>query len=299
MKLSYVVSLLAICLIAYSTLFAADPPRIVSYQGRVTDSGGQPIDTTADIIFAIFTDSIGGVQLWKETHFGVTVQNGLFEVLLGTSQYLTDEVLDGSTRWLGMAIDSDDLLTPLTPITSSAYAIRAEQAGYALTIADNSVTTSKVSPNGVHPSDILAEPGLAVDDSLGVGIDLDLSWTVVARSEISCPTAGYVVALSTMKGSSFAENYWQSVVFGITADSTALASDDRHQWDVPQALSSTYARVTLVAQKITEIPSAGDYVFYLIAKKQNPPNTSTGVSCVRLNLMYFPTAYGTVDCQSY
>lgn len=294
-----VISLLTICLLTYSTVFAADPPRLISYQGRMTDSGGSPVDTTVDITFAIFSDSLAADKIWEEVHSGVPIKNGLFEVLLGSSEYLKDDVLDGTTRWLGIAIDGGGLMMPLEPVVSSAYAIRAERAGYALSIANNSVNSSKIISNGVYPSDILAEPGLSVDAELGYGISMNTTWKVVARSEISCPAAGYVVALSTMIGATMAYDSKQAVMFGITTDTTELPPDDTHQWDVPRTSYSQYARGSLVAQRVTEIPSAGDYTFYLIARKLFDVVSSTSVDNARLNLMYFPTAYGTVESQSY
>ena len=58
-------------------------PQLISFQGRLTDAEGHPLDTTVPMTFAIFNDQLGTTQLWKEAHPNVVVRDGMFEVLLG------------------------------------------------------------------------------------------------------------------------------------------------------------------------------------------------------------------------
>ena len=55
----------------------------MSYQGRLTDSGGNPVNGTRNFVFRLFTATTGGSPIWTETQSGVPVNNGLFEVTLG------------------------------------------------------------------------------------------------------------------------------------------------------------------------------------------------------------------------
>lgn len=114
------VILLALCLTAQ-----AEVPHTFNYQGKLTDSGGDPITGTVELKFAIYADNLGNDLLWKETHSTVEVVDGLFTVSLGSIATIGPTVLDGSMRWLGVVVEGD-LLMPLTPIISSMYAYRSE-----------------------------------------------------------------------------------------------------------------------------------------------------------------------------
>lgn len=42
----------------------------------MTDSEGEPLDTTVELAFAIYDDSISSESLWSETHTSVIITNG-------------------------------------------------------------------------------------------------------------------------------------------------------------------------------------------------------------------------------
>lgn len=115
-------------LAAISVLLAAsvsaDVPHQISYQGRLTDNHGDPVNGAVDIIFAIYADSSTSSMLWKENHKGVTVENGLFNVMLGSISALAPSVFDGSTRFLQVTVDGE-AFDDLTLITSVAHAYRS------------------------------------------------------------------------------------------------------------------------------------------------------------------------------
>ncbi|MCM2272341.1 MAG: hypothetical protein NDJ18_07300, partial [candidate division Zixibacteria bacterium] len=57
---------MALCLVIAS-LATATPPRLISYQGRVTDNVGTPINQNgASVRFILYTDSTGGTIRWAE-----------------------------------------------------------------------------------------------------------------------------------------------------------------------------------------------------------------------------------------
>ena len=80
-----IILLACILVIAGTISSQADVPRMIHYQGYLTDAGGSPVDGTMDLTFAIHSDSSGGTQLWTESKTAVPIANGLFEVLLGSS----------------------------------------------------------------------------------------------------------------------------------------------------------------------------------------------------------------------
>jgi hypothetical protein len=106
-------------------------PRLVSYQGKLTDTLGQPVaDSTYGVSFKLYTVPSGGVSFWNETQ-NVTTRDGLFAVLLGAVTPI-GSVPDAGTLYLGMAVSGGAELAPRLRIVSAAYAYKADTANYAL-----------------------------------------------------------------------------------------------------------------------------------------------------------------------
>jgi len=61
----------------------ADIPRIISYQGRVTDGGTPVADGTYNMRFRIYFTATGGSPLWDSGVQSVNLSGGIFNVLLG------------------------------------------------------------------------------------------------------------------------------------------------------------------------------------------------------------------------
>lgn len=78
------------CLLAVS-LFAT-PPRLISYQGRVTDNLGAPLNQAgASVRFLIYKDSTGGSFSWAEVTTKDIV-DGLFDHVMGSLVPLPDSL---------------------------------------------------------------------------------------------------------------------------------------------------------------------------------------------------------------
>ncbi|MCX6831852.1 MAG: hypothetical protein NT028_06905 [candidate division Zixibacteria bacterium] len=108
---------------------SAAVPQLISYQGRLTSSVGAPLDTTVSLVFTIYSDSTGSHDLWTETHSGVVVQDGLFQVLLGSVNPIIYRVFeDGLKRWLGIQMQGGPAASTLIPIVSVAYSYHAKSA---------------------------------------------------------------------------------------------------------------------------------------------------------------------------
>ncbi len=107
---------------------SAEVPHFLNYQGRITDDSGAPSDGPHALTFRIYDDSTGGTTLWTETHSGVTVTDGLFDVILGSIEAIEASVFSNQARWLGITVDLGSELHPRTQILAVAYAYRAEYA---------------------------------------------------------------------------------------------------------------------------------------------------------------------------
>jgi hypothetical protein len=112
---------------------AAGVPRLVNYQGVLTDTGDIPLDGSYDLRFSIYPDSLVATpSIWTELHTGVDVDDGLFNVILGSIADLPDSIFAGGERWMGIAVDADPEMRPRMQITSVPWAIRAATADSAL-----------------------------------------------------------------------------------------------------------------------------------------------------------------------
>ena len=95
----------------FSTVFAV--PRLITYQGKVTDTLGLGVKDTVDISFNLFDDSTGGSLLWLEVHNNVPIVKGLFDVVLGSINPKWADAPDERIRQvhakldqLGIAVDA-------------------------------------------------------------------------------------------------------------------------------------------------------------------------------------------------
>ena len=81
-------------------------PRL-SYQGRLTDSSGNPVpEGTYEINFRLYSPGVPNPVLkWEETQT-VTVTNGLFNVILGSAEPITPSIFANELS-LGVEVNGD------------------------------------------------------------------------------------------------------------------------------------------------------------------------------------------------
>lgn len=147
MKHTLFVAAFLIAAVFLAGVVSAAVPQLISYQGRLTNSVGVPLDTTLTLIFTICSDSLGTTILWSETHLEVAINDGLFQVLLGSVTPFSGSVFNGSKSWLGVRLQGEPAPTPLIPIVSVAYAYRALESDTAL-YAKSGAGTSKWTLSG-------------------------------------------------------------------------------------------------------------------------------------------------------
>lgn len=116
--------------------------RQISYQGKLLDSSGAAVaDGTYQMRFRLYDAASGGTALWSAsgtvsvpTAIPVTVQNGLFTVMLGdpSAEGGWQNTLDGmnwdtDSLYLGVRIASDSEMTPRKRIGAVPQAFNAER----------------------------------------------------------------------------------------------------------------------------------------------------------------------------
>lgn len=118
--------------------------RILSFQGRLTDTVGNPITTATNVTFNLYNVSTGGTPIYTAGACSLTPdQDGIINVLVGGVGYSptppssTFNALCGSeidpdiftenpNVYLGVTVASDSEMTPRQQIANVGYAINAE-----------------------------------------------------------------------------------------------------------------------------------------------------------------------------
>jgi len=106
----------------------ADVPQLINYQGVLLDSGGQPVTTPVNVIFAIWDDPAAGDSLWSEEQTVSPDANGLFNVLLGSDSPIPDSAFSSADMYLSVKVDTDPEMTPRQRLASVAYSYRSATA---------------------------------------------------------------------------------------------------------------------------------------------------------------------------
>ena len=103
----------------------AEVPHLINYQGRLTDTGGVPLNGSYNLTFRIYDAETAGNLLWEETQPGVIISKGIFAVSLGSVTNLN--IAFDKPYFLEIKI-GNEVMTPRQRITSAGYAIRADSA---------------------------------------------------------------------------------------------------------------------------------------------------------------------------
>lgn len=90
----------------------------ISYQGRLTDPGGTPLDGSYTMRFRLYTASSGGTLLWDSGAQVVAVSGGLFKVDLGVDP----GDFNGQALWMQLTV-SGQTLSPRQEILPAPYAL--------------------------------------------------------------------------------------------------------------------------------------------------------------------------------
>jgi hypothetical protein len=119
----------------------------IAYQGRLADSSGNPLTSTLNMSFRLYSAVTGGAPLWTEQWTGsngVKVSDGLFNVMLGSLTPIAQAVITGnSTLFLGITVGTDDEMAPRVQLGSVPFAVQA------LTVPDGSITTVKIADGAI------------------------------------------------------------------------------------------------------------------------------------------------------
>jgi hypothetical protein len=108
--------------------------RILSFQGRLTDSVGNPITDKIDMVFKLYNVSTGGTALYTGSCTGVNGvtpdQDGIFNVLIGSdcgmSGIPSNIFTENPNVYLGITVGTDSEMGTRQQIANVGYALNAE-----------------------------------------------------------------------------------------------------------------------------------------------------------------------------
>ncbi len=121
------ITMVVVGLLFWVGIAAGQIPRLISHQGKLIDNDGVALDGDIRMSFEIYDDSTAGNLLWSEAYtriHRVTVHNGMYSVLLGSSNPFPHSLDFSEQYWL--AIEANGVLFPKRiQLVTSPYAFRA------------------------------------------------------------------------------------------------------------------------------------------------------------------------------
>ncbi len=132
--------------LALAPIVSGEIPEIISYQGVLTDANGLPLNGSFDITVNIYDQAVGATPLWGETHTGVSVSKGIFNVMLGKVNSFPESLDFSAPYWLGVAVNGGGELAPRLEFASVGTAFMSKS------VADGSITDAKIAGGQVVKS---------------------------------------------------------------------------------------------------------------------------------------------------
>lgn len=97
----------------------------IPYQGYLADTDNKPLDGPYDMTFRLYQRASGGNALWTEQWNGITVEDGLFNVTLGSVTNISRQIIMGNqTLYLGITIGFSAELTQRLEIPNTACSLQ-------------------------------------------------------------------------------------------------------------------------------------------------------------------------------
>ena len=218
-KIFFSTFLLFFIFFAFVSHINAAVPRLINYQGKLTDTNGVPLTGSYAITFRIYDALTAGSLLWEETQ-QVLIDKGIFGVLLGSVVNLN--LAFDKPYYLEIKVGSE-VMSPRQQIASVGYAIRAEKADSAeeaKTKASNADTT----------------PGY-LDTKVKNSITVDTNQLQLVGDNVS-------PGISKVYGTDASGNKgWQPAPLSIPSNIQVYSTPGTYTWVKPPNVTKVYVKV--------------------------------------------------------
>jgi len=169
---------------------AVTVPQMLSYQGKLTDTLGQPVpDGNYQLTFRLYTAPSGGSAFWTEGQT-IVVRNGLFSALLGAVTPI-GSVPDAGALYLSLQVAVDPELSPRLRIASAAYSYLAARAADADLLQGKDTTA--LDARFVNESQANSVTGAMLVDGTVLTADVGDTAVTMAKLARAGATTGQVV----------------------------------------------------------------------------------------------------------
>ncbi|MCK4329604.1 right-handed parallel beta-helix repeat-containing protein [candidate division WOR-3 bacterium] len=212
-------------------------PQELNFQGFLTDADADTaLSGDYDIIFKIYDANTNGNVLWTESWTDVSVEGGIFNVILGETQPIPDSVfLDYTGLWLELTIEGD-VLTPRQKIVSVGRAYKAAHAdtsdyakrAKAATFADSSnVSANSYKLEGHSLTNLdtrWVNEGQASSITTGMILDGAVDSTKIATSAVTSDKIADGTIVSADVASDFKAPYADTADYALAANVVSVDS---------------------------------------------------------------------------
>jgi hypothetical protein len=176
----------------------AAAPGQVSYQGRLTNSAGNPLNGTHTIVVELFDDPTAGSLLFGPESHSVGVNNGLFTIAVGSQSSpsaLRTALQGAGTRWLRLTVNGTTL-SQRQQLLSAPYAlVVAEGSVGTAELASDSVTSGKILDGQIVNADISGSANIAAA-KIAAGSFQSGAYTFPGDVGIGIPVPSFQLQLS-------------------------------------------------------------------------------------------------------
>ena len=153
--------LTTVCFLLFAINISAEVPKVINYQGYLTDDSGNPVAGESYLVKFIIYDAVSaGTEIWNSGYQPITTTSSLFTYQLGSNVAFPNGIFSDTNRYLGITIGTDTEMSPRIKMSSIAYAyhsLQADSANIALTISDGIVTSIKLADNAITTPKLIDE----------------------------------------------------------------------------------------------------------------------------------------------
>jgi hypothetical protein len=200
----------------------AEIPQMMSYQGKVTDSGGSPVaDGTYTMRFRVYDAATGGTMLWDSGSRSIQVSGGVFNVLLGESPQPSLSLDFDTDYWLQVTFLGTNQ-TPRHRLGSVGYAYMASGLVSGTEVSGSAAGSSNAVISAINTStdaETHGLQGISLSTWYGAGVfaaatsTTGATYGIYATNESGNGTAVYGLATHS-SGSNYGGRFETPSIYG-------------------------------------------------------------------------------------